>query len=221
MTSAVRAHINQANAAKSTGPKTPEGKQRASMNAFQHGLTGNRMMLQEHEQEAYARLTDALTAEFNPATETERQLLQKIVDCHMRINRAASLEANILNFGLIENTSDAAHDDATECMAAQTRSWLANENSIEKLGRYEARLSRQLLTYTKELERIQTARRENDVYARFSAHLMQAKTAEPTSLRAQSASFGETERRLQPVKLPQEAAPTGTLSSARTPSSLS
>jgi hypothetical protein len=86
-------------------------------------------------------------------------LVQKIIDCHTRLNRLAAMESNILNFGLIENTSDAAHDDATECMAAQTRAWLQNENSFEKLGRYEARLSRQLLAYTKELERLQAAAR--------------------------------------------------------------
>jgi hypothetical protein len=160
MTSAVRAHINQANAAQSTGPKTPEGKQRASLNAIQHGLTGNRVILQPHEHEAYTRLTAALTAELNPATEFQRQLVQKIIDCHTRLNRLAAMESNILNFGLIENHSDAAHDDATECMAAQTRAWLQHENSFEKLGRYEARLSRQLLAYTKELERLQSAARE-------------------------------------------------------------
>ena len=155
MTSAVRAHINQANAAHSTGPETEPGKQRASLNAVQHGLTGNRMILQPHEHEAYTRLTEALTAELSPATESQRQLVQKIIDCHTRLNRLAAMESNILNFGLIENLSDAAHDDAAECMAAQTRAWLQHESSFEKLGRYEARLSRQLLAWTKELERLQ------------------------------------------------------------------
>jgi len=156
MTPSTRAAINQANAAHSTGPKTEQGKQRASLNAVSHGLTGNRMILQPHEHEAYTRLTEALNVELNPATETQRQLVQKIIDCHTRLNRLAVMESNILNFGLIENTSYASHDDATECMAAQTRAWLQHENSFEKLGRYEARLSRQLLAWTKELERLQT-----------------------------------------------------------------
>jgi len=127
------------------------------MNAVQHGLTGHRMMLQEHEHKAYTRLTEALTLELNPATEPQRQLFRRSSTAYAP-ERVASVENNILNFGLIENLSDAPHDDPTECMAAQTRSWLANENSFEKLGRYEARLSRQLLAYTKELERLQQTR---------------------------------------------------------------
>jgi hypothetical protein len=146
------------NAADSTGPKTEQGKQRASLNAVAHGLTGNRMLLQAHEQEAYARLTVAFNTELNPATESERQFVQKIIDCHTRLNRIASMESNILNFGLVENTSDTTHPDDVECMAAQTRSWLAHDTSFEKLGRYEARLARQLLQYTKEFERLQQAR---------------------------------------------------------------
>jgi hypothetical protein len=36
MTPSTRAAINQANAAHSTGPKTEQGKQRASLNAVSH-----------------------------------------------------------------------------------------------------------------------------------------------------------------------------------------
>ncbi len=35
-----RAQINIANAQHSTGPKTPEGKKKSSLNALRHGLTG-------------------------------------------------------------------------------------------------------------------------------------------------------------------------------------
>jgi len=202
MTPSTRAAINQANAAHSTGPKTEQGKQRASLNAVSHGLTGNRMILQAHEQEAYARLTAALTTELSPATESERQFVQKIIDCHTRLNRIASMESNILNFGLVENTSDTPHSDDVECMAAQTRSWLEHDTSFEKLGRYEARLSRQLLQYTKELERLQQARKasaEADALAaaesRYRARRLAqiaAQTAPTTPVTRDLASFCKT-----------------------------
>jgi len=200
MTAATLAHINQthtnqANATHSAGPKTPAGRQRASMNAFRHGLTGNRMILQPHEQEAYQRLTGTLTSELKPATEMESQLVGKIVDCHTRINRIAAIESNILNFGLLECTSDAAHDDALECMAAQSRAWLAHENSFEKLGRYEGRLARQLLAYTKELERLQNSRRSD------SARDESAQPTQTAPLNPRVASFRST-----PVATPRSAA---------------
>lgn len=190
-----QAHINQTNASHSTGPKTPAGKQRASMNAFRHGLTGNRMILQPHEQEAYQRLTETLTSELQPVTAMESQLVGKIIDCHTRINRIAAIETNILNFGLLENTSDAPHDDALECMAAQSRAWLAHENSFEKLGRYEARLARQLLGYTKELERLQNSRCSD------SARVESAQPIQTAPLNSQLASF-----RSAPVTTPRSAA---------------
>src|SRR5262249_15288475 len=84
----------------------------------------------------------------------ELQLVQKIVDCHMRLNRIAVLDNNMLNFGLLENLADGDPDD-TAIAHAQARSWIAQQMSFEKLGRYEGRLSRQLLAYTKELERLQ------------------------------------------------------------------
>ena len=121
MKATIRSIINTINAEKSAGPITPAGKQRSSMNAITHGLTGNRMILQTHELEAYTRLGEALNHDLAPATEQERQLVQKLIDCHTRLNRIAALDGNILNFSLTQNESDAAHDDALESIAAQCR----------------------------------------------------------------------------------------------------
>jgi hypothetical protein len=47
-------------------------------------------------------------------------------------------------------------------MAAQTRAWTARSNSFDVLGRYESRLSRQLLKYQEEFERLQAVRKEQE-----------------------------------------------------------
>jgi hypothetical protein len=127
------------------------------------------MLLQPHEQEAYARLTHALTTDLQPATETERQFVQKIIDCHTRLNRIAALETNLLNIGMVEQILPTLHEDSIECLAAQSRAWLTQDLSIERLGRYEARLSRQLLQYTRELDRLQQARQAAAQIAGFAA----------------------------------------------------
>ena len=128
------------------------------MNAFKHGLTGQSLMLQPNEMEAYNRLTAELLSDLKPKTELERQLAQKIIDGHFRLNRLAGVENNMFNFGLIQHTTDTDHDDRVEVMVAQTRSWFEQAHAFDVLGRYETRLSRQLHKYTEELERIQKER---------------------------------------------------------------
>jgi hypothetical protein len=154
----IRDEINRLNAEKSTGPKTTEGKQRSAMNAFKHGLTGQSLMLQPNEMEAYNRLTAALLSDLKPKTEPERQLAQKIIDGHFRLNRLAGVENNMFNFGLIQHTTDTDHDNRVEVMVAQTRAWIEQSHAFDVLGRYETRLSRQLLKYTEEFERLQKER---------------------------------------------------------------
>jgi hypothetical protein len=154
----IRDEINRANALKSTGPKTPEGKQRSAMNAFKHGLTGQSLMLQPNEMEAYNRLTAHMLSDLKPKTELERQLAQKIIDGNFRLNRLAGIENNMVNLGLIRNTTDTDHDDRVEAMIAQVRSWMEQSNAFDVLGRYESRLSRQLLRYIEEFKRTQKDR---------------------------------------------------------------
>jgi hypothetical protein len=154
----IRDEINRANAERSTGPATTEGKQRSAMNAFKHGLTGQSLMLQPNEMEAYNRLTACMLSDLKPKTEPERQLAQKIIDGNFRLNRLAGIENNMINFGLIQYTRDTPHDDRVEAMVAQTRAWIEQCHPFDVLGRYETRLSRQLLKYIQEFDRIQKDR---------------------------------------------------------------
>ncbi len=128
------------------------------MNAFKHGLTGQSLILQPNEMEAYNRLTAELLSMLKPKTELERQLAQKIIEGYFRLNRLAGVENNMFNFGLIQHTADTDHDDRVEVMVAQTRSWFEQAHAFDILGRYETRLSRQLHKFTQEFERIQKER---------------------------------------------------------------
>jgi len=158
MTNAIRALINRANAQKSTGPSSRAGKQRSSMNAVRHNLSGQHLMLLDTEAEAYNRMAASMLVDLNPKSEPERQIAQKLIDINFWLNRLAAIENNIFSFGLTENETDIDHDDRIEVMAAQTRTWIERSSSFDTLGRYEARLSRQLLKYQEELERLRTER---------------------------------------------------------------
>jgi hypothetical protein len=154
--------INRANAQKSTGPRSIPGKQRSRMNAVKHNLSGQHLILLATETEAYNRMATSMLIDLKPKSEPERQIAQKIIDTNFRLNRLTSIENNMFSFSLMRNETDTAHDDRIEVMAAQTRAWIEHANSFDVLGRYESRLSRQLLKYQEEFERLQAVRKEKE-----------------------------------------------------------
>ena len=61
-----RPYPRNADAERSTGgrgPRTAAGKQRSSLNAFKHGLSGNHLVMQKHEFEACENLTGKMLAD--------------------------------------------------------------------------------------------------------------------------------------------------------------
>ena len=177
----IRDLINKANAQKSTGPRTEAGKQRARLNAFRHGLSGQHLVLVEHEHAAYHALHDLMLHDLRPKTESEYQIALKIIDTNFRLNRISAIECNMFNLDSIDQTTDRDHDDRVEFMCAQTRAWKAGAHSFEILGRYEMRLHRQLLNYKHELERLQGIRKAEENVRQ---------TEEPKALTPEMGSFG-------------------------------
>ncbi len=182
MNQKTRTLINQQNAQHSTGPRTTEGKNRSKLNAVKHNLSGNHLILQNHEYAEHIRITKAMLADLKPQTEPERQIAQKIIDLNFRINRITAIENNLLNFDMSANDPDSIADEGVARMFAQTRAWKKDAQSFEILGRYEARLSRQLLQYQKEFERLQTVRKAEEAAA--------AQATEKAPLNPELASFG-------------------------------
>jgi hypothetical protein len=91
-----RSRANRANAQLSTGPRTPAGKQRSSLNALRHGLTATSPVLPSEDPAAYADHRRRFFDEYQPATPTESQLAQELADTSWRLNRIPLLEAEVL-----------------------------------------------------------------------------------------------------------------------------
>src|SRR6202049_5090667 len=86
------AAVNKAKAQKSTGPRTEAGKQRSSLNALRHGLTGQTVVLPTEDHSAYQRHSQAFLDEYRPKGATEIQLVQSLLDTSWQLNRASALE---------------------------------------------------------------------------------------------------------------------------------
>ena len=67
--SEARIAANRANALKSTGPKSAEGKERSRCNAVKHGMTGEGVALSSEDSEAIERRLAGFLAQHRPATE--------------------------------------------------------------------------------------------------------------------------------------------------------
>ena len=113
------------NAQHSTGPRTEAGKRRSSLNALRHGLT--------------------------PATPTESQLVQELVDTSWRLNRIPFLESELLS--LKPNPQTLIPQLAT-------------------LGLHSSRLSRQFHKTLEQLRDIQQERRLENRQLRDAAEIL-------------------------------------------------
>src|SRR6202790_5120463 len=114
-----RAAINKANAQHSTGPRTAAGKQRSSLNALRHGLTGQTVVLPAEDHSAYQRHSQSFRDEYHPKGATEAQLVQSVLDTAWQLNRAAAVETNLFSLGIteMEDQIRAAHPPAEAALA--------------------------------------------------------------------------------------------------------
>ena len=90
---------NRANALLSTGPTSQEGLEISSRNNFRHGLTqseGELILLESESKEEYAKRRAGFQKEWNPATQTEQDLVDRLVTSQWLRRRAVKLQAQFL-----------------------------------------------------------------------------------------------------------------------------
>jgi hypothetical protein len=136
-----RAAVNRANALRSTGPRTPAGKQRSSLNALRHGLTAASPVLPSEDPAAYQRHCRQFLDEYKPATPTESHLTQELADTAWRLNRIPLLEAELFS----------QNPDPQSLIS-----------SLATLGMHSQRLSRQFQKSLDQLREIQSDRAERE-----------------------------------------------------------
>jgi hypothetical protein len=100
--SEAKLNANRANAEHSTGPASPEGKAKSSMNAVKTGLTGRTVLLPTDDAIAYQQHIHRHFARYTPDSEEENELVQSIADTNWRLLRIAPLEASIWVLGRLK-----------------------------------------------------------------------------------------------------------------------
>jgi len=98
MTSERRKAANQANARRSTGPQTPEGKAVIRLNALRHGLLARDVVLPGEDADAFEDLWNQVRADLSPMGPIEELLSERVVNAMWRLRRLARAETALLHW---------------------------------------------------------------------------------------------------------------------------
>ena len=186
---------NRANAQKSSGPVTPEGKSKSSLNAVKCNLTGNSILFAtEAEASRYAAHVAACEKMYEPVGPEESALTQSITDIRWRLNRIPGLEQAIITLGsqqLIEENPSLAEPQAESALILEVRR--QHEKELRNLALQENRLTRRREREAAELERIQTARKQKEEADRKQRDEESLRTAAKTVLLAKHRNLPDTD----------------------------
>jgi hypothetical protein len=157
MISDAKVEANRQNAAKSTGPKSPEGKAAACMNAVKHGVLAKVLVLPDEDKAAVDEYRRELLEQLRPVGKLERVLAERIVLLSLRLERTARMEAEILDAGQVE--AGFAQFVALNARAPDLGfAFREGADSMGKLARYETTLERAFYRALHELQRLQAVR---------------------------------------------------------------
>jgi len=158
MTSKKQIEANRRNAKKSTGPKTEEGKAKSSMNALKHGLTSQRVWLNEEEKKDFHSFRLGLIDELEPWGSLETQFVCRIAAQMWRLARVPGIEAELLE----KMSYDRVEGEYTSLGEAFHKDIGTYDGSLGRLARYEAILDRSLTRLLNEYRKIQADRRRRE-----------------------------------------------------------
>ena len=152
---------NRLNAQKSTGPRTPEGRAAVRLNGVTHGLTAETLVLKGESEDDFKALFEALEAEHEPTTPTEETLVAQLAMATWRMRRLYNMEAGFYN---VRMNGEAAIVAPRKLDDASLLGRIANNagDTIDMIGRHEARLER---SYYKALHELQRLRKEREAHS--------------------------------------------------------
>ena len=156
---------NRANAKRSTGPKTKEGKARSRANAWKHGVTAEYIVLCCEDPAEFNGLRAELWEEFRPRPGLESVLVDRLAAQSWRLRRVSIFEGAALDTCCFNIAQDEARAAAWRARASESEAeeqtdeaeaqkeeeefepgqylgeaLLQDQDTLAKLSRYEAAL---------------------------------------------------------------------------------
>lgn len=214
-TSEKRVAANRANAAKSTGPRTPEGKEKAKLNAIVHGLTAQTAVLPGEDRGELEALSQSLMAQLSPRGVVQRLIAGRVVSLAWKLRRVARAEEAIaaemnthevetwkrkrefnadLGYEALKQGARPKGRDAGALLAASfaETNTKSGEGRLIRLTQYELKLDAALRSAVRELRSLQ---REDDFDVADDGNDVVAEmpVAEPRAMEPREAVAGANE----------------------------
>ncbi|MFN0165034.1 MAG: hypothetical protein ACKV22_01275 [Bryobacteraceae bacterium] len=168
MSSPAQFQANRANALKSTGPRSPEGKAASARNPLKHGLRSREVVLKGVESvDEFEQLRDSFYLQFSPVGSVETSLVDRMVAAEWRLRRIRRLESSTLLDRLVESGVEDLLEDphpAEDAEAYEYESAIlrqAHHDAIyhlQQLYRFEAQFERSMERCLRQLELLRKSR---------------------------------------------------------------
>jgi hypothetical protein len=136
------AQRNRENAAHSTGPRTPEGLQHSTSNAYRNGLNGQIVCSTPEELAALKLFCAEITEEFAPVGAIERFLAKSISENRYGLEGARAIENAIYADGCREPVDEIESGHLEVNTAPASRTFLGQAHSTLPVSTYQGRLRR-------------------------------------------------------------------------------
>jgi hypothetical protein len=94
---------NRLNAARSTGPRTAEGKAAVSQNAVKHGLRAEQAVIRGEDPGEFEFYRDRMLGELGPAGAVESVLAERAVGLAWRLKRAERVQNEVFDVMLTKD----------------------------------------------------------------------------------------------------------------------
>jgi hypothetical protein len=193
---------NQANARKSTGPRTAAGKDKTRYNALKHGLSAEQMVIPGENPADYAALGERLMRDFAPENVLEEDLVARLTGTLWRLRRIPLLENAYFAYCQHKRLWDTdylldpmlelpgvpsdLHEKVWAPWKTEDRETLKtigrivedalSANVLPKLSMYEAKLLRQFERLLAQLERLCDRRPQIPAVAKEEATIVDAES---------------------------------------------
>jgi hypothetical protein len=142
MASTAQIEANRSNARKSTGPRTDAGKAASSRNALKHGLCAATAVLPDEDPAEFEAFAEQFKKDCDPHGKRQELLVERLTVLHWKLQRLPAMEQ-----AAVRQLAGAQDDVA----AAMERDLNDTGSRLERLQRYEGRITREIRALTREL----------------------------------------------------------------------